>query len=156
MIILVWVMVKTKTKAGLAGLVCLITSMPLLADSYRLAFDPGIALPEIAVESAKAGFTNKKQSVYMRKRIANRLSVTSEGGMGVGLLRYRGQSGKSKYGLGYRNQFSSFELNTIVNKNAIVFAVEKDNVLYNVQLKTVEPELNRNAAFIEFSLTGNF
>jgi len=153
---MVRVMLKFTGKIGLISLVCLITSTQLMAESYRLEFDSGIVLPEIAVESAKAGFKNKKQSVHLRQRIANRLSVSSDDGVRVGVLRYRGANGKSTYGMGYRGMFGGYELNTIINETAVVFAVEKDKVLYNFQVKTEEPERDRNSTYFQFSLTGNF
>jgi len=149
-------MFKFTGKTGLIGLLCSVASMQLMADTYRFEFDTGIVLPEIAVESVKAGFENKKQAVHMRQRIANRLSVTSEDGMRVGVLRYRGENGKSMYGLGYRSAVGNYELNTIVNETAVVFAVEKDKVLYNFQVKTEEPERDRNSTYFQFSLTGSF
>ena len=153
---MVWVMSKYTFKTGLIGVVCAIASMPLLAETYRLDFDPGIVLPEIAVESARSDFTNKKYSVYMRQRIANRLSVTSTTGMRIGVLRYRGEKGKSMYGLGYRNELAGFEFNTILNETAVVFALERNKVLYNFQVKNEEPERDRNSTYFQFSLTGTF
>jgi len=137
------------------GFLLLISSSQLLADSISVRFEPGIVLPEIAAESARQNFKNEKQSVINGKRIANRLSISGDD-MRMGLLRYRDENGKILYGFGYRNRFAGQELNTILNEEGIVFAVEQNKVLYNLQIKNEEPVSERHSTYVQFSLMGHF
>ena len=134
----------------------MIMSTQLMADTYRVQFDPAVVLPEIAVETTHQGFKNEKDSVKGTQRIANRLSLTSHDGVRVGILRYRDEKGDSLYGLGYRNQIAGHELNSIVNEKGLLLAVEKNKILYNFQVKSEEPELDRNSTYFQFSFIGNF
>jgi len=142
-------------KLCLLGMLFILTSTTVVADTYRMQFDPAIVLPEIAVESSRQEHKNKKTVVNSR-RIANRLSLSSDDGMRVGILRYRDEVGKSLYGLGYRHHVLGVELNTIMNNKGLVLAIEKNKVLYNFQVKTEEPEKEKQTTYIQFSFAGNF
>jgi len=144
------------SKLCLFGVLFILTSTTVVADTYRMQFDPAIVLPKIAVETSRQGYKNEKNTVVRSQRIANRLSLSSDDGMRVGILRYRDEVGKSLYGLGYRNHVFGVELNTIMNNKGLVLAIEKNKVLYNFQVKTEEPEKEKQTTYVQFSFVGNF
>jgi len=131
-------------------------SSNVVADKYRLSLQPELVLPEIAIESTYPGFKNKKHAVLNGKRLANSLSFNSESGTRIGVLRYRNEQGKSRYGVGYRYNFSGNNVDTLINGKGLLFATEQNNLLLNLHIKSHEPENDDDSTYVQFSLMGNW